>query len=103
MLWVYLAVALGLLGLGAEILLSYRKEQGQLIRDMNTYTQAINDDRQAVAVLKDKIESLEKGLEELAAERDKLNKDIHWQDQNLGELMKRDEHRHMGRTRLDRD
>ena len=103
MFWVYVAVGLGLLGLGAEILLSYRKEQGQLIRDMNEYTKAIAEDRLAVTQLNSSIDELGKNLEDLAAEKDKLNKDIHWQDQNLGDLLKRDEHRHMGRQRLDRD
>ena len=103
MFWVYVVVGLGLLGFGAEILLSYRKEQARITREMNENTREILADRQVVATLKADIKDLSETIDNLQAEKDKLNKDINWQDQNLAELVKRDEHRHMGRHRLDRD
>lgn len=96
MAWVYAAIAVGLVGILIEVVLSFRKQAAQLEEEQEHERRLIAVHRAALAELQDKRQKAEDHVGQLRESKKKLAGELDWQRQELADLEARAERRHIG-------
>ena len=96
MAWVYAAIAVGLVGILVEVVLSFRRQAAQLEQEQEHERRLISVHRAALAELQDKRQRAEAHIGELRESKKKLAGELDWQRQELVDLEARAERRHIG-------
>lgn len=103
MVWVYTAVAVGLLGILLEIGRSYSKVSKRLILEQKALYREIGNHRNSIGVLQRDKKTGDDSAARLAMEKAEVSKELNWQRQNLDDLLRRDVGTRLGNPKIERD
>ena len=89
MVWVYVIVALGLIGIIVETWLSFRKELEEIQEDVHRVRMGIRQHEAATSGLEEKRVELEAHSSELRSEREEYTGEVEMKRQTVDELLAR--------------
>jgi len=101
MIWVYIAVAIGLIVFLIEMLLAHRRESDRLKMEQEKVRHSIRVHAQATVEIQQKTEEAKAKIEELKQEKSRLTHEVDWNKATLAELGEKEKRRMLSRHKLE--